>query len=116
MERSHLWNRPFDAHRLMDSSSLAEAGLPRMAGLGVFVFGIRWTVGLAMTGLAMIWIGGYVKSSQATVCLDALEPGGSCFGTFASDAWQVIGLGSLVVGTAFVLGALFLELRRRRGA
>lgn len=78
---------------------------------------IRWIVALAVTGLVLTWVGGYIRSLQPSVCVDAINPRDSrCYGSFTSDPWQVTGLVSLVVGIALVLGALLLGLSRRRGA
>jgi hypothetical protein len=76
---------------------------------------IRWLVALAVTGLVLTWIGGYVRASQNSVCIDGVNPRDSrCYGTFTSDAWQVTGLISLGVGIALMLGAVLLGLSRRR--
>ncbi len=78
---------------------------------------VRWVVALAVTGLVLTWIGGYIRSSSPSVCIDGVDPRDSgCFGNFTSDAWQVSGLVSVVVGIALVLGALLLGLSRRRRA
>ena len=76
---------------------------------------IRWIAALAVTGLLLTWIGGYVRSSSPSVCIDGVNPRDSgCYGNFTSDAWQVTGLISLVVGIALVLGSLLLGLSQRR--
>lgn len=78
---------------------------------------IRWVVILVVTGFVLSWIGGYIRWSSPSVCIDGVDPSDSgCYGSFTSDAWQVTGLISLVVGIALVLGALLLGLSRRRSA
>jgi len=64
----------------------------------------RWVVAPALTGLVLTWIGGYVRASQNSVCLDGVNPrDGRCYGTFTSDAWQVTGLIALGVGIVLML-------------
>jgi len=76
---------------------------------------IRWIIALAVAGLVLTWFGGYVRSSQNSVCMDGVNPRDSgCYGTFTSDAWQVAGLISTGGGIALLLGALLLGLSRRR--
>ena len=75
----------------------------------------RWTVTLVACGLVLTWIGGYVRSSSPSVCMDGVHPSDSyCHGKLVSDAWQVTGLLSLDVGIALVLGSLLLWLVRTR--
>ena len=70
-------------------------------------------IALAVAGLALVWFGGYVRTSEYTECEDGANLG-RCSGAYTSDGWQVAGLISLGVGIAVVLGALFLAWRRRR--
>ena len=68
---------------------------------------------LAIGGVPLMWMGGYVMSSGNSRCVDGIH-GGECSGTFASDAWHVTGFLSLIVGALTVIAALAVVAHARR--
>jgi len=67
---------------------------------------------LAIGGVLLMWMSGYVMSSGYDRCIDGIN-GGGCYGTFASDAWHVTGFLSLIVGALTVIAALALVAHAR---
>lgn len=68
---------------------------------------------LAIGGVLLMWMGGYVMSSGYDRCVDGIH-GGECYGTFSSDAWHVTGFLSLIVGAFTVIAALAVVAHARR--
>ena len=56
-------------------------------------------------GALLMWSGGFVLSSNNSLCEDG-PAGHRCSGTFTSAAWQVLGLGLVVVGVVVVVAAV----------
>lgn len=57
---------------------------------------------LVLSALVLVWVGGFVLSSQNSRCTHG--PRG-CTGTFSSDAWHGVGLGAVTAGLATLVAA-----------
>lgn len=67
---------------------------------------------LAVMGVLIGWIGGYLLSAGYSLCVDG--PGGHvCSGRYASDGWHALGAVAVILGGALVIAGIGAAVRSR---